>query len=213
MGSINTAANGGANDMSQPPPTPENEKAYPAELQALLQKANAGDPSVLPQLKKAFDDHPELVVAFGDLVAHAREALLSLVAGKCLTAREAIARQADDLRARLKGAAPSELEALLVDRIAVSWIEVYNTDIDLAQHLLRQPGAAPATRAAERRLDRAHARFLAAARALAMTTKLLRPAVSPLDLLKKEVGETGTPASGAGRRSSANPAEGVGVVN
>jgi hypothetical protein len=50
-------------------------------------------------------------------------------------------------------------------------------------------------------------------RALATTQKLLRPAVSPLDLLKKEVGETGTPASGAGRRSSANPAEGVGVVN
>jgi hypothetical protein len=199
--------------MSQTTPTPENEKAYPAELQALLQRANAGDPSVLPQLKKAFDDHPELVAAFGDLVAHAREALLSLVAGKCLTAREAIARQLDDLRARLKGAAPCELEVLLADRLGLCWLEVYRSDVDLAQHLLRQPGAAPATRAAERRLDRAHARFLAAARALATTQKLLRPAVSAFDLLKKGVDETGAGASGAGRRSSGNPAEGVGVVN
>jgi hypothetical protein len=199
--------------MSQTTPTPENEKAYPAELQALLQRANSGDASALPGLKQALDAHPELVAAFGDLVAHAREALLSLVAGKCLTAKEAIARQVDDLRARLKGAAPSELEALLIDRIALCWIEVYHGDVDLAQHLLRQPGAAPATRAAERRLDRAHARFLAAARALATTQKLLRPAVSAFDLLKKGVDETGTPVSGAGRRSSTNPAEGVGVVN
>jgi hypothetical protein len=193
--------------------SPEAGSGYPAELRAILEKANAGDPSVLPQLRKVFDAHPELAASFGDLVAHAREALLSLVAGKCLTAREAIARQVDDLRARLKGAAPSELEALLADRIALCWIEVYYGDVDLAQHLLRQPGAAPATRAAERRLDRAHARFLAAARTLAMTTKLLRPPVSAFDLLKKGVDETGAGAAGAGRRSSANPAEGVGVVN
>jgi hypothetical protein len=35
-------------------------KTYPAELQILVEKANQGDLRVLPKLKKAFDENPEL---------------------------------------------------------------------------------------------------------------------------------------------------------
>jgi hypothetical protein len=149
---------------------------------------------------------------FGDLVQHAEQAVLTLAAGQSLMGKEAIARQVASLRARLQGPATSELERLLIDRIAISWIEVYFGDIDLAQHLLKQPGAAPATQAAQKRLDRAHARFLSAVKALATVRKLLKPPVSTLEMLTAPPeGRVINPAVARGH--CANPAAGVPVVN
>jgi hypothetical protein len=37
--------------------------------------------------------------------------------------------------------ATSELEKLLVDRVVISWLEVYHGNIDLANQLLRVSGA------------------------------------------------------------------------
>jgi hypothetical protein len=153
----------------------------------------------LPQLKKAFDEHPELSHHFGNMVEHAKQALLTLAAGKCLTAKEAISWQMDELRARLAATAASELERLLIDRVCLSWLEVYHSDIDLAQQLLASPGASPASQAAEKRLDAAHRRFLTSTRALAVMQKLVRPALSPIDFLSRPVAE-------AGARSPAKPA-------
>lgn len=70
----------------------------------------------------------------------------------------------------------------MVDRIVISWIAVYYADVDLAQRLLDQTGALPATQAAQRRLDRAHARFLQAVRALGLLQKLMQPTRSPLEI-------------------------------
>ena len=84
---------------------------------------------------------------------------MRLVAPSCLTAREAIARQASALRERLMKTANSEMEKLLVDRVVISWIEVYHGDIDLANHLLTVSGASKSAQAAQWRLDGAHARY------------------------------------------------------
>jgi hypothetical protein len=140
-------------------------------------------------MKQAFDDHPELTALLGDLVAVAEESLLTLAAGPCLATREALSRQVAALRARLRATAQSELELLLIDRIVVSWIEVYYGDAYLAQQLLQSAGAAKATQAAQQRLDRAHQRFLTSVKALATVHKLVRPAVSPVELLAKSVPE------------------------
>jgi hypothetical protein len=190
---------------------PTAPKTYPPELTTLLERASQGDMKVLPKLKKAFDDHPELAERFGDLVRHAQDSLLTLVAGSCLTAREAIARQASALRERLMKTATSELEKLLVDRVVISWIEVYHGDISLAQHLLQVSGAAKTVQAAQQRLDRAHARYLSAIKALATIQKLLRPALSPLELAVKFIPEE--KASSAGLRPAVDPAEAVPVLN
>jgi hypothetical protein len=60
---------------------------------------------------------------------------------------------------------------------------VQHAQLDLAGHL-DGPGTSPAALAAQRRLDRAHARFLASTKALATVGKLLRRAPSPLDFLR-----------------------------
>jgi hypothetical protein len=187
-------ANGGDANMAAQTAT----KAYPAELKVIIQQANAGDEAALPELRKALDEFPELSRHFGDMVEHARQALLTLAAGRCLTAKEAITRQMNELRARLAATAASELECLLIDRICLSWLQVYHGDIDLAQQLLANPGASPVSQAAQKRLDAAHRRFITATKALAVLQKLVRPAPSPFELLRP-VAEAGarTPAKHA----------------
>jgi hypothetical protein len=178
------------------------EKAYPAELRALLERAGAGDAAALPALRRAFDEAPELAALLGDLAAHAEQAILTLAAGDNLAAREAIARQAAALRDELTQAGASPLERLLIQRVVLCWLAVNAADIEAA-HLLRTvPGAAPAVAASHTRLGQAQQRLLAAGKALAVVRKLLRPAVSPTDLLRP-VGEVPAPAGPRGRRPTA----------
>jgi hypothetical protein len=162
-------------------------------VKTILEKACEGDANVLPELKQVFEKYPELSAHFGNLVEHARLALLNLIAGKSVIAREAIARETANLRERLLATAPSELERLLVDRVIICWMEVYHDDMDVAHHLLSDPVASPATQAAQKRLDRAHVRFLAAVKALATVQKLLKPSVSTFDLLRQPVNEVSDP--------------------
>jgi hypothetical protein len=112
-----------------------------------------------------------------------------------------VARQVAGLRQRLAATATTELERLLVDRVVLSWIEVYYDDADLAGQLLRQP-AGPAAQAAQRRLDAAQRRYLAAVKALATLQKLARPPLSPLDLVSRPPAET-APGEPAFRRRGA----------
>src|SRR5262249_62027473 len=130
---------------------------------------------VLPALKRAFDENPELAALLGNLVGHAERSVLALAAGPSLTAKEAITRMVADLRSRLVGTARSELEKLLIDRVCISWIEVYHGDVDLAQRLPRQPDSVPRPAAAQQRPGRAPARLLSARNAPAVPRKPLPP--------------------------------------
>jgi hypothetical protein len=165
-------------------------KVFPEEVKGILEKASKGDVAVLPALRQIFEEHPDLSAHFGSLVEHARLSLLALIAGSNVIAREAISREAATLRERLLATAPSELERLVVDCIIINWMALCFDNMDVAHRLLSNPGASPATQAAQKRLDRAHARFLAAVKALATVQKLLRPSVSTFDLLRRPVDES-----------------------
>jgi hypothetical protein len=169
-------------------------KTYPAELKHLLERANAGDETALPELKQAFDRHPELAAWLGDLVRLAHDSILNWAAGSCLGAREAIARQASELRNRLMAEARSELERLLIDRLVICWMEVYAAEVHLAERLAQ--GAAPSvvTQAVQKVLDRAHQRFLGSVRCLATVQKLARPSVSPVEIATRLQSQTKRPA-------------------
>ena len=97
------------------------------------------------------------------------------------------------MKDRLLSTANSELERLLIDRIVISWMEVYHGDVDLARRLLEAPGDGPVAKAAQKRLDRAHVRFLSAVKALATVQKLLKPSPSAFDLLRRPVAEAPSP--------------------
>ncbi len=58
--------------MTQSSP-PTTDKTYPLEIRELLEKASRGDLTVLPEVRRVFDEHPDLVSHLGDLVRHAEE--------------------------------------------------------------------------------------------------------------------------------------------
>jgi len=95
---------------------------------------------VLPALQTVFNENPELIAKSGDMVQHAECALLQLAANSNLLGKEAIHRHMLGLKARLKGTANSELEYLLIDRIAICWLGVNYYEQDAASQLLSEKG-------------------------------------------------------------------------
>lgn len=156
------------------------EKIYPAEMKELLDRAQRGDLTVLPDLRKCLADNPEIWQTVGDLGRHVEQAVIDLAAGPSLLAQEAMRLKLDELKAGLAdGATPTALEKLLIDRIGVSWLQVHHGDF-LENSKLRQ-NQAPAAPYAKIH-DRAHQRLLTAIKMLALVKKLLKPALSPYQM-------------------------------
>jgi hypothetical protein len=174
--------------MTKPRLLKETE-ALPLEVKTLLERSHAGDTSILPQLRKAFDDYPELTTMLGDLARHAEEAVLSLIAGPSASGREAVRRHAEALREELLADAPGPLGQLLVQRLVLSTLWLGQAELDLADRLLRGDDASPGCREALRRLNAAHQRQLTAARSLAWLRKLLPRPRSVVEVLSRPVPE------------------------
>jgi hypothetical protein len=159
------------------------------EMRHLLLRAQEGDQAVLPELRQLLDGRPELWREFGNVAGHARDALVALGSGKSLLAREAIRRRMKELEVELAGPAPSPLEKLLAERIVICWLQTYLADLD-AVHKDRAETRQASH--AQRRASACQGRYLSAIRQLAMVRKLLRPSLTPLQLLKAPVSETGS---------------------
>jgi hypothetical protein len=156
-------------------------KSYPAELRDVLERGQTGDATALPELKKAFDEHPALAGMLGDMPRLAFGVLLDAVAGPSLTAREAIGREAARLWEQLAGPDAPVLERLLAERVALTWMEVHHADTGLASALKTRPAESPQMQAAERRAHAAQARYLAAIEALATVRTLTQAGAPVLD--------------------------------
>ena len=156
------------------------------QVNQVLRRAADGDRSVLPELGRALDRHPAIWQSCGDLAAHARDAWVALVAGKDLLLAESLQRKAAAMREELAGPEAPPLERLLADRVVACWVQLHFADAAYAQAkgtTLLQDAAS------QRRQNAAHTRYLQAVRALAQLRKLLRPAVSPVDLALRPFAE------------------------
>src|SRR5688572_29189571 len=92
------------------------------EMNALLARAQEGDRSVLPALRKQLDSRPELWRQLGDMAMQSQFALVEAVSGKNEITREATFRRIGELEKELLGTEPTPLERLLVDRIIIGWL-------------------------------------------------------------------------------------------
>jgi hypothetical protein len=190
-------------------PSEAEQRAEQDVLAQLLKRAEAGDRSVLPQLQRALDSNAALWRGYGDLAAHAEASLAMLAAGPNLLLAESLKRKLAALKAELGGESPSPLERLLVERITATWLQVNYHDGLLAQ----AAGAGEARlKVLRQQQDAAHRRHLAALKQLAVVRRLLRPAPSPLELLRAPIGET-SPAAAKPRRDVGLPLCGAGVEN
>jgi hypothetical protein len=143
------------------------------DYHAFWDRAAAGDPSTLNELKRHFDMGPEHYIALfrGDLAVRVVDAILDRVAGKDLRQREAIRRKAEELRKGLAGPSPSGSETMLAERCAVLYLAAHESDIFMYSNM-----EILSTKRAdfhERRRDRANKRYLSAMRALALVQEKL----------------------------------------
>jgi hypothetical protein len=156
-------------------------------LQRLVQLAQQGDESALPELRQALDVHPEVWQRYGDLALQAQAAWLQLICGPDLLLREALLRKVAELEAELLDAEACPLQRLLVQQVVATWLQVQYADAVAAQLRSSQPAQHTI---ALRRQNSASKRYLQAIRTLATVRTKLRPAVSPLDLVRGTVKES-----------------------
>lgn len=155
--------------------TSKNKSSLPAqaELQSLIERAYAGDQSAVPGIRGILDSMPQAVRLFGGDLAHeAEQALVRAIAGKNLAQREALTRKMEQLRAELGGPNPGPLERLLVERVALCWLNSSFADLQfaLAKNTTLQFGIY-----LQRQQSRAHQRLLSAIKSLATVRRLVLP--------------------------------------
>jgi hypothetical protein len=114
---------------------------------------------------------------FGSPAHQLRGALIRKVAGKDILVSHAIVGIIDDVRADLEGPNPTPIERLLAERVALCWFIVY-----MYEHECVDDGAWSVSQMElqQRKIDKAHARFLSAVRSWAQMRKLALPALQLL---------------------------------
>jgi hypothetical protein len=160
-------------------------------VKAVLDRAEEGDETVLPLVRKLFDrdtrEGGTMVELNGNRYLHARDAIIRQSTGKNIAIQEALRQKINAVRDDLAGPNPTPLERILCERVALCWFDAHEmdrrfinqTDITLTVAEYR-----------ESRRDRAHRRFLAACRTLATVRKLALPAIQ-LNLANQQVNVTG----------------------
>jgi hypothetical protein len=92
------------------------------------------------------------------------------------------------MREEIAGENPSALERLLAERIALCWLQLQYYEALYAQNLSKFTIAQSEHH--QRRIDKAHGRYLSAMRTLAQIRKL-RPAVQ-INIAEKQINTAGT---------------------
>jgi len=146
----------------------------PQRRSEIMKRAEEGDRSVLPQVRKMLDEAPDIAEELGNLDGLARAALLNLLAQENLLLQEAMTRRLDGMVAEMAGPDASPLEALLAEQIALCWQQ-----LRLAETRRAQIQGCSLTHAAhyEQCISRAQRRYLQAIKTLAQIRKLGPPAV------------------------------------
>jgi hypothetical protein len=167
------------------------------EILALLKRAEKGDASTLPAVRQLVKIPKVMDLCGGDLARQTEASLIAKASGDNLALREALHRKLELLRAELAGPIPTPLERLLVERVAVCWLQLHYYDVLLAQHEEKLSLAQGDYH--HRRCDRAQRRYLSALKALALVRKLALP-VLQVNIAKKQINVTSpvaTPDPGA----------------
>jgi hypothetical protein len=151
------------------------------DLDALLRRARAGDPSTLDQVRELLALSPETIeLAGGNLAAEAEAAVVASIAGEDLLQAEAIRQRLAEMRQELEDGRGGLLDRLLVQRLVLAWAVAQDAEVRAAR--LPEPSCPVSVRAADyhrRRLDSATRRLTQAARALSLIRSKLRPAGQP----------------------------------
>jgi hypothetical protein len=142
-----------------------------SDFKSLMRRAEKGDEAALEALKTQIA--PDGWRRLADLVFNAEYALIKRYAGESLVIRESANAQLAHMKAELGGSNPTPLERLLVDRIALLWLQLTYYETIYTQNMselsIRQADYH------QRRIDGTNRRYLAAIRTLAQVRRLALP--------------------------------------
>jgi hypothetical protein len=155
------------------------------KLMALIDRAQDGDKDALPALRKVLDEAPR-IARFVDLARDVERSIVKRMSGDDLFTQEAIPRNLKAMRERIAGQNPFPLERLLAERITVCWLELQYFEAIYAQNM----GELTITQSDyhQRRIDKAHRRYLSSIKALAQIRKM-GPAVQ-INIAEKQINTT-----------------------
>jgi hypothetical protein len=156
-----------------------------AEIDA-LRRAQNGDESAVPTVKRLMERFPRLAVEAGDMGRIAELTLVDQIAGDNRLFAEGIRACIANLRSEVAGPTPTPLEELLASSVALSWLEACNVSTRFAQ-VFKEGASWERVREYSRWQDRTHRRFLAACRTLAQVRRLLRPTVAQVNIAEKQI--------------------------
>ena len=174
-------------DSGKSPVTDEDRK----NLDKILDRAQKGDKKVLPALREAMNEDPEMYRRIGDLSRQVEHSVINSISGDDLITQETIPRHLSDMRRELAGDNPSPMESLLVERIVACWLQLQYYEVLYAQNFrqlsLRQ------SESQQKRIDQAHRRYLSAIRTLAQVRKLVKPSVAQINIAEKQINTVDSP--------------------
>jgi hypothetical protein len=156
------------------------------KLKDLIDRAQDGDDGALPLLRQVLDEVPR-VARIIDLARNVERSLIKNMSGDDVFTQEAIPRNLKAMRKEIAGEHPSPLERLLAERITVCWLELQYFQALYSQHL----GDLSITQSDyhQRRIDKAHRRYLSSIKALAQIRKM-GPAVQ-INIAEKQINTAG----------------------
>ena len=179
--------------MSDGKTTNQTENVFNEQLRMLVGEASRGSPQAVLALRKHLQEHPEIWQKVGDLAQLAADQQLKLLcSGDDVLLRESLLLQLDAFKQQLIEPPGSPLETILIDRIAVCWLQAHAADVILGQN----PQAnSHQSEFLQRRAERAQKNLLAAVKELCVVRKLLRetqarPARQPRASTKAAAGQT-----------------------
>jgi hypothetical protein len=145
------------------------------ETQELVNRASQGDQSCLPAVRALLADGGRgefFREGYGSSAEWLRQSIIEKAAGPNIVAQEAIRRKIDAVQAELAGENPTPIERLLAERASLCWFLV-----NWHENSLQRAKGMSVTRVdlQQRKIDRAHGRFLSAVRTLAQIRKLALP--------------------------------------
>jgi hypothetical protein len=173
--------------VSTTAPQTEAERRETEEWRALIDRAQEGDQTTLPALRKMLQAPNAVDAMGGDLARQTQLTLIHKFSGKNLLLRESLTRKLELLRGELAGPNPTPLERLLVERIVACWLHLHHLE-----HIYAQTGSMSLELASyyQRSITSAQKRYLAAIKTLAVVRKLAVP-VLQVNIARKQVNVAG----------------------
>jgi hypothetical protein len=164
--------------------------AWDEEISNLVERAVSGDLTSIPPVQALLGVEKVgqvMVDAVGSSAEWLRQSLISRASGENVLAQEAIRRKIAAVQAELEGQTPTPIERLLAERASLCWFMVYWYENEYAN---ADGWPVHQVDLQQRKIDRAHARFLSAVRTLAQVRKLALPALQ-VNIAKSQVNVAG----------------------